>query len=82
MPLAHGSTRETCVSVSNIFGVFATQFVLALFTVYLFHELKVPGPLKEKTRPKTNASFQTPGGQNAVRAPAAGMRSGRGVAGR
>jgi len=68
---------------STFFGVFATpQFVQALFTVYLLHELKVPGPLRKRPRPKTNASFQIPGGQNAVRAPASGMRSGRGVAGR
>jgi len=51
-----------------------------LFTVYLLHELKVPGPFKEKTQAKNKS--QIPGGQNAVRAPAAGMRSGRGVAGR
>ena len=72
---------------STFFGVFATpQFVQALFTVYLLHELKVPGPFKgsfrKRPRPKTNASFQIPGGQHAVRAPAAGMRSCRGVAGR
>ena len=69
---------------STFFGVFVTpQFVQALFTVYLLYELKVPGPFKDvqrkRPRPKTNASFQIPGGQNAVRAPAAGMRSGRGV---
>jgi hypothetical protein len=65
---------------STFFGVFATpQFVPALFTVYLLHELKVPGPLRKRPRPKTNASFQIPGGKNAVRAPATGMRSGRGV---
>jgi hypothetical protein len=48
--------------------------------VYLLHELKVPGPFKEKTRPKTNTSFQIPGKQNAVRATAAGMRCDQGIA--
>ena len=38
---------------STFFGVFVTpQFVQALFTVYLLHELKVPGPFKEKTQAK------------------------------
>ena len=78
-----GAVHYDWQSAGKFFGVFATpQFVQALFTVYLLHELKVPGPFKEKTQAKTNASFQIPGGQNAVRAPASGMRSGRGVAGR
>jgi hypothetical protein len=41
--------------------------------------------LKEKTWPKTNASFQIPGGQNpknAVRSTTAGIRNCRGIAGR
>ncbi len=68
---------------STIFGVFATpQFLSALFTVYLLHELKIPGSKKEKTWLKTNTRFQIPGGQNAVRSTAAGIRNGRGIAGR
>jgi len=34
--------------IRTFFGVFATpQFVQALFTVYVLHELKVPGPFKD-----------------------------------
>jgi hypothetical protein len=68
---------------STFFGVFVTpQFVQALFTVYLLHELNKQqgaGAFRKDPGQNTNASFQIPGGQNAVRAPASGMRSGRGV---
>ena len=46
---------------STFFGVFATpQFVQALFTVYLLHELKVPGPFKENTQAKNKHQFSNP----------------------
>ena len=46
---------------STFFGVFATpQFVQALFTVYLLHELKVPGPFKEKTQAKNKRQLSNP----------------------
>ena len=46
---------------STFFGVFATpQFVQALFTVYLLHELKVPGIFKEKTQAKNKRQFSNP----------------------
>ena len=46
---------------STFFGVFATpQFVPALFTVYLLHELKVPGHFKEKTQAKNKRQFSNP----------------------
>ena len=38
----------------------APQFVQALFTVYLLHELKVPGPFKEKTQAKNKRQFSNP----------------------
>ena len=77
-----GSRPALRGDLSTFFGVFATpQFVPALLTVYLLHELKVPGPFKEYTQAKNKVfSFQIPGGQNAARAPASVMSSGRGVA--
>ena len=48
-----GSRPALRGDLSTFFGVFATpQFVPALLTVYLLHELKVPGPFKEKTQAK------------------------------
>ena len=50
--------------IRTFFGVFATpQFVQALFTVYLLHELKVPGLKRKRPRPtnlKNKRQFSNP----------------------
>ena len=76
---------------STFFGVFATpQFVQALFTVYLLHELKVPGRSRQNTRQspwardgasaslhRTQAAKTAPPPDNALGAPSQGVVAAR-----
>ena len=56
-----GAVHYDWQSAGTFFGVFATpQFVQALFTVYLLHELKVPGSFKGKTQAKNKRQFSNP----------------------